>query len=340
MTLTALMDALRDSPAFQHKQDIAPMLRDLEAAHGAVPVGDDCAVLADGDGYLLFAIEGFLNGFVARDPDFAGYCGVMVNVSDIYAMGGRPTAVVDALWSAGADQADAIMAGLRRAAGKYQVPVVGGHSNAHNDRAQLSVAIIGRAKRLLTSFDARPGDHLMVACDLRGAYRAAAPGEPDSHNWDASSDAPGERLRGDLELLPLIAERGLCRAAKDISMASFVGTTLMLLECSGVGGHLALNALPRPADVPLARWLSTFPSYGFVLAVPEAHRDAVTGLFRQRDLAIADVGRVHPGHRLTLSLEEEAGLFWDLGRTPFIGAPALQSAIQPEPEAHHARSAF
>ena len=163
MTLTALMDALRDSPAFQHKQDIAPMLRDLEAAHGAVPVGDDCAVLADGDGYLLFAIEGFLNGFVARDPDFAGYCGVMVNVSDIYAMGGRPTAVVDALWSAGADQADAIMAGLRRAAGKYQVPVVGGHSNAHNDRAQLSVAIIGRAKRLLTSFDARPGDHLMVA---------------------------------------------------------------------------------------------------------------------------------------------------------------------------------
>ena len=47
MTLTALMDALRDSPAFQHKQDIAPMLRDLEAAHGAVPVGDDEAMPAD-----------------------------------------------------------------------------------------------------------------------------------------------------------------------------------------------------------------------------------------------------------------------------------------------------
>jgi len=94
VTLNALMDALRDSPAFQHKQDIAPMLRDLETPHSAVPVGDDCAVLADGDGYLLFAIEGFLNGFVARDPDFAGYCGVMVNVSDIYAMGGRPTAPI------------------------------------------------------------------------------------------------------------------------------------------------------------------------------------------------------------------------------------------------------
>ena len=123
-------------------------------------------------------------------------------------------------------------------------------------------------------------------------------------------------------------------------MAGCGGAARGLWGCSGGGGHRARKALPRPADVPLARWLSTFPSYGFVLAVPEAHRDAVTGLFRQRDLAIADVGRVHPGHRLTLSLEEEAGLFWDLGRTPFIGAPALQSAIQPEPGAHHARSAF
>lgn len=339
MTLTALMDGLRDSPAFQHKQDIAPMVRGLDSPPGAVPVGDDCAVLADGDGYLLFAIEGFLNGFVARDPDFAGYCGVMVNVSDIYAMGGRPTAVVDALWSAGAEQAGAIMDGLRRASAKYQVPLVGGHSNAHNDRAQLSVAIIGRAQTLLTSFDARPGDHLMVACDLRGAYRPAAPGEPDSHNWDASSDAPGERLRGDLELLPLIAERGLCRAAKDISMASFVGTTLMLLECSGVGGHLELDALPRPGGVPLDRWLSTFPSYGFVLAVPEAHLDAVTRLFRQRELAIATVGRVHPGHRLSLSLDDQAGLFWDLARTPFIGAPTLESDVN-NPGVHHARSAL
>ena len=64
MTLTALMDALRDSPAFQHKQDIVPMLRDLEAAHGAVPVGDDCAVLADGDGYLA---AGCQDGAVVAD---------------------------------------------------------------------------------------------------------------------------------------------------------------------------------------------------------------------------------------------------------------------------------
>ena len=56
----------------------------------AVAVGDDCAAIPDGDGFLLFAIEGFMNEFVARDPWFAGWCGVMVNVSDIAAMGGGP----------------------------------------------------------------------------------------------------------------------------------------------------------------------------------------------------------------------------------------------------------
>jgi uncharacterized protein len=66
----------------------------------AIPVGDDCAAIPDGDGYLLFAIEGFMNEFVAGDPRFAGRCAVMVNLSDIAAMGGRPIAVFDAVWMA------------------------------------------------------------------------------------------------------------------------------------------------------------------------------------------------------------------------------------------------
>ncbi|WP_423251192.1 AIR synthase related protein [Klebsiella pneumoniae] len=62
------------------------------------PNGDDCALIPDGSGYKLLAIEGFINRFVAEDPWFAGWCGVMVNLSDIAAMGGRPLAVVNALW--------------------------------------------------------------------------------------------------------------------------------------------------------------------------------------------------------------------------------------------------
>jgi selenophosphate synthetase-related protein len=68
-------------------------------------------------------------------PWFAGYCGVMVNVSDIYAMGGRPLAVVDALWSAGAETARPLLEGLAEASRRYGVPIVGGHSNHKSARA-------------------------------------------------------------------------------------------------------------------------------------------------------------------------------------------------------------
>jgi asparagine synthase (glutamine-hydrolysing) len=61
----------------------------------------------------------------------------------------------------------------------------------------LSVAILGRAQRLLTSFDARPADRLVAAIDLRGRYR-----EPFS-NWEAAIEVPSARLRADLsEWLP------------------------------------------------------------------------------------------------------------------------------------------
>jgi selenophosphate synthase len=79
-----------------HKRDIDAVMQALPMAPAVrhqghtLAVGDDCAAIPDGDGYLLFAIEGFINDFVEQQPWFAGYCGVMVNVSDIYAMGGRP----------------------------------------------------------------------------------------------------------------------------------------------------------------------------------------------------------------------------------------------------------
>ncbi len=55
-----------------------------------------------------------MNEFVAGDPWFAGWCGAMVNISDIAAMGGRPIAVVDAIWADGEADAAPVLAGLKR----------------------------------------------------------------------------------------------------------------------------------------------------------------------------------------------------------------------------------
>jgi hypothetical protein len=243
----------------------------------------------------------------------------MVNVSDIYAMGGRPTAVVDALWSRGMDPAADMLRGMADASARYGVPIVGGHSNNRSERGQLAVSILGRANRLLSSFDARAGDQLLMAVDLRGAYEEPFP------YWNASTSAPAARLQADLELLPAFAEEGLCDAAKDISMAGTVGTALMLLECSGVGAVIDLDAVPRPADVPLQRWLGSFPSYGFLLSLRPGHVDAVRRRFAARGLAAAVIGEIDESRTLSLAMDGKRQLLWDLRQDAFI-----RESVQPE----------
>src|SRR3954469_19118052 len=300
-----------------HKRDIQAAARHLPRVlrggpWGAAEVrlGDDCAAIPDGDGFLLLAAEGMWPALVASEPRFAGYCAVLVNASDVYAMGGRPLAVVDTLFAGSDEAARPLLAGMAAAAERLGVPVVGGHTNLHSPYAALGAAIVGRARRLLTSFDARPGDDLIAAYDLRGQMHPVHP------FWNASESGPPARLRADYEVLPRLAETGLAAAGKDISMGGLVGHTVMLIETSGVGASLWPDAVPRPPGVPLATWLLAFPSYGFLLSVAPRHSAAVLDAFAERGLAAAIVGRVDPSRRLCLAADGERAELWDLGQTP------------------------
>jgi AIR synthase-related protein len=310
--LAELARALRANKSLAAKADIALATRRLGPSN--VPLGDDCAAIPDGDGYLLFAIEGFISEFVAADPWFAGWCGVMVNISDVTAMGGRPLAVVDALWAGDRDSAAAVLDGLRAAAAAFAVPIVGGHTNLRAADCQLSVAIIGRAKqRLLTSFDAAPGDRLIAAIDLRGRYRGPFA------NWESATGAPTARLRADLELLPTLAEAGLARAAKDISQAGLVGTAAMLAECSRVTVTIDVDAVPCPDGVSLSRWLMTFPSYGYLLSVPAPNVGTVLARFRERDIAAAEIGTATVGREVAVTDGFAREIIWNFDEAPLIG---------------------
>jgi selenophosphate synthetase-related protein len=230
----------------------------------------------------------------------------MVNISDVAAMGGRALAIVDALWMHESANADAIWDGMNAASRAYGVPIAGGHTIASTaGPAHLAAAVMGRADRLITSFDAAPGDDLLMAVDLRGAYRGGKP------FWNASTDAPPERLRGDLEVLPALARSGVCRAGKDISNGGIAGTLAMLLECSGVGAELWLDRLPHPEGVEMQRWLVTFPSFGFLLAVaPERTAEAVAA-FCGRGIACGQVGRITASRSLVLTLGDARRIFLD-----------------------------
>ncbi len=297
-----------------HKCDVATAYAGLGDANASVRVGDDTAAIADGDGYLLLAIEGLLEAFVRDEPWFAGYSAVMVNLSDVAAMGGRPIAVVDALWSASAERAIPIWEGMRAASTAYGVPIVGGHTNVRSEGDRLAVAVLGRAERLMTSFDARPGDELLYAVDLRGAYFEPYP------FWNCSTNAPAERLRSDLALLPTLARNGDCTAAKDVSNAGLLGTLLMLLECSGIGAIVQLERLPIPPGVALERWLASFPSFGYILAVAPEASARVRRHFQLNGIACETIGTCDVGTRLTVTHADEREIFWDFATSPFTGA--------------------
>lgn len=312
--LSALITRLHAFSGIAHKRDIQHVVAQLShACPPPHPNGDDCALIPDGDGYKLLAMEGFINRFVAEDPWFAGWCGVMVNLSDIAAMGGRPLAIVNALWDDALPHAEQILQGMSAASRAYQVPVVGGHTNLRSEQPQLAVAILGETKHPLSSFSVRPGQALMVALNLQGKWH------PPGYNWDAATDAEPAMLRRTISLLPEMASEGLIHVAKDISQAGLVGTIVMMLESGGVGADVDLAHIPVPLNVELEEWLCAFPSFGFLLAVEPEKCTVVQNVFATHQIACATIGRFNAEKRLMLQLDEQHECYWDLNQQPLTG---------------------
>jgi AIR synthase-related protein len=315
---SAIMAALRKHDGLLRKQDVQAPARVLQGANAAIRNGDDAAVIPDrgGAGYTLLAAEGMLPAFVAREPFFAGFCAVMTNVSDIAAMGGRAQAIVDVLFAGeNAAEVSAVLDGLAAAAELFGVPIVGGHTARSAAGTYLAAAIVGRASRLITSFDARPGDVIIACVDLRGEFRG------DTANYDAVSNADALRVRAQLELLPQLAEAGLVHAGKDISMAGLLGTLLMLLEMSDCGAIVDLGAVPAPPEAQRdpARWLRAFPSFGYLLATDRRHVREVVARCDGLGLHAAAIADVHASHTLDVSYGGRAERFWDYAQTPLLG---------------------
>ena len=315
MQLEALLDDLKSYDGICNKKDIQAIGRALAQgfSHDDYPNGDDSAVIKSADGYDLFAAEGFLSDFVAKDPWFAGWCGLMVNISDIAAMGGRPTAVTNVLWGQSEQQTQQILDGMVAASHAFQVPIVGGHTNLKASSSQLAVSILGKAKKLLSSFTAQAGHDLVAAIDLRGDYRKPF------LNWNAATTAPAKRLRGDIELLPIVAEQELAVAAKDISQPGILGACTMMLECSQVGATIQLDAIPKPKASSWADWLRAFPSFGYLFTTPADRLEKLIALFEERDIAIAKIGEIISEPKLNVCYGTEKKEFWNIEREVLTG---------------------
>jgi thiamine-monophosphate kinase len=131
--------------------------------------GDDCAILAPSKRAQLFTIDSMLEEVHFRlkwsSPEKLGARSLVVNLSDIAAMGGTPTAcVINLAVREGLDARffDRLYAGIREAASRYHVDVVGGNIT-RADRLAITIAMLGEASQAVTRRDlARAGDDIFV----------------------------------------------------------------------------------------------------------------------------------------------------------------------------------
>ncbi|MDD2967401.1 MAG: sll0787 family AIR synthase-like protein [Desulfovibrionaceae bacterium] len=318
--LQSLVSNLRASGVFEGKHLIDCVKNAFGDAFSAwgIQNGDDAAAVPDGHGgYLLLAAEGVLPELVQHDPELAGRCAVLANVNDIYAMGGRPLAMVDVIGAQDDATLQAICKGMRDNALRFGVPLVGGHVQSSRGEASASLAIMGSAKALLTSFDACAGDALVLVTQLDGIWLRK------QNYWNCTLPRHDAHLQGNLELLPRVAEEGLTRAGKDVSMAGIAGTTIMLAEASGIGAIIDVDAVPLPQGAvrerDLEAWLRAFFSYGFLLAVQQEHLLALTSLFLARGLYAARIGEFTTSSSVQLQQGGESALLHDWKQEPFTG---------------------
>jgi selenophosphate synthetase-related protein len=320
LDLSELIAALREYPGLARKEPIADVFRKLvlEGAPGPqLPnYGDDAAVIPHGGEFLLLAADGIMTGLLLNEPYAAGKASVMAAVNDIYSMGGRPLAMVNVLASGIDRQRDQVAEGIAKGCAKLATPMVGGHlhPDAPGDHPALSVAILGHAKKVLRSHLAQEGDDIVMAADLRGRR-----GCQSVISWDANSGKTSRELLHRLEVMPIIAESELAFAAKDISNAGILGTAAIMMENSGRGADIDLEAVPRPEGMKLGDWLFSFQSYGFVLAVPPGNTPAVLKLFRERGLAAEAIGRATAGPLVRLALGGRRETMFDFSRDRITG---------------------
>ncbi|WP_375497564.1 MSMEG_0567/sll0787 family protein [uncultured Jatrophihabitans sp.] len=236
------------------KSALGPLLAGLHLG-GPGFVGDDGAPVPGCD--LVAACDAIVPSLVERDPEWAGWCGVLVNVNDLSAMGAAPVGLLDAIGARDASFAARVVSGLRNAAQAWGVPVLGGHTQ-FGVPAALCVTALGRTDRPVPAGGGRPGHAVTVTADLGGSWRRGHTGR----QWDSTT----VRSTAELQALGGMVAATAPPAAKDVSMAGLVGTLGMLAEASGCAAVLDVAAVPTPAGAGTADWLSCFPGFAMITA--------------------------------------------------------------------------
>jgi len=250
-----------------HEQEILKLIEGLAERQGTSGIlGDDAAVLDAPPRLAICAdlvTEGihFDSSFVS--PEQVGAKAVVVNISDLAAMGAQPTWLLVTVAAPLSYPLPELLIGVERAADRYGAVVVGGDTT-RGAHLTVSVTAIGSlAEEPLRRSGALPGDWLLVTGPLgasaRGLrlLRAGVRADP---RCDAYL-SPGARLAEGR-----LAARLGAHAAIDVSDGFALDLT-RLADASGVG--FTLDDVPVAEDATLEEALGGGEDFELILAAPD-----------------------------------------------------------------------
>jgi len=320
MKLDELAQSLRDFEGVARKRAIGALVKWFDEDLSTGNFGEDAAIIERGDESLLLAADGIWSRLMDADPEWAGYCAVLVNIHDILAMGGTPLAMVDVFSANSTEVCNRVLAGMSEAIKKFGVPVVGGHVHPDTTYNALDVAIIGTAKTnsLIYSCTAREGHDVIAAIDLDGRVHPSC-----SLCWDTTTMKHREMLSRQLQTMPRLAQQHLVTAGKDISNPGLLGTLAMLLEVSEAGARVELDRIPIPDGMDMPLWLRMYPGMGFVVTAQPENVGRVIAIFEEAGMTAAKIGEITGTGKLEITNNVETVVVWDFARDTIMGIGAV-----------------
>jgi putative methanogenesis marker protein 2 len=316
MNLEGLAESLREYLGTTRKHTIKNIVGIFDENGTNPSFGEDAAIIDHGDEALLLAADGIWDKLMRADPEWSGYCSVLVNVHDIAAMGGRPLGMVDVFSSNSSEITQKVLNGMREGIDKFGVPIVGGHVHPDTPYSALDVAILGVVKKdcIIYSSTARPGDDIVLAIDLDGRVHPSC-----DLNWDSTYLKDASIVRNQVSSMVELGEKKLLTAGKDVSNPGIIGTLGMLLEVSGAGADVDMGAMPKPESLEFDHWLKMYPGMGFIVTCRPENTKKVLSVFKNHKLNASKIGKIVSAPRLDIIEGGERATVFDFKKHEITG---------------------
>jgi thiamine-monophosphate kinase len=185
----------------------------IEGKTSVKGIGDDAAVIDNGESYTLVATDMLLEG-IHFDLSYMplahlGYKAVAVNVSDIASMNGTPTQITVNIGLSNRfsiEAVDALYEGIRMACDNYKIDLVGGDTTSSASGLIISITAIGIVDKAKVAYrgGANLNDIVCVTGDLGGAYMGLQVLEREKQVFMANPD-----MQPQLEKYDYIVQRQL-----------------------------------------------------------------------------------------------------------------------------------